>query len=60
MCPSEEPHSGQKLPLLVWTLAGIAREGCGLGSKAEVDPDVAAAGGCQLTALLVPEGQVLP
>ena len=46
--------------LLAWTLAGIAQEGHDLGSKAEVGAEVAAAGGCRLTALLVPKRQVLP
>ena len=58
--PSGKPHAEQKLLLLAQTLAGVVQEGCDLGSKAEVGAEVAAAGGCWLTALLVPKRQVLP
>ena len=59
----ESAHQGSltlRSLLLARTLAGIAQEGRDLGSKAEVGAEVAVAGGCRLTALLVPKRQVLP
>ena len=60
----ESTHQGSptlsRSLLLARTLPGIAQEGCDLGSKAEVGAEVAAAGSCRLTALLVPTRQVLP
>lgn len=52
-------RNGQALvPLLAQSLAGIAWEKHSLGLEAEVNPEGATAGGCQLT-VLPPEGCVL-